>query len=738
MLLAIASLGQGWLLRQQKADFVSTLFPDTSQPASDEKIDSNSVYLSSYDTSFRDSPIKEIGIRTVSTPDDLPTGLDRVPSSNELWVTPALKQLIDTNELLRGRYQGLNIKSEFPEQLASSPDSLMLLYRIPDTALQNSQAQIQITNKDSINKIYNDQKAKSDSQTQLLRTALMVIGIVLVTPVLILITEVARINMTQRERKYASLSLVGATVRQVRSIIVLESLPLSIIGALLGLILFVWLGAPILSHIPLGEGASWDNDLRLPAFIYGIVGALTMVCVLLANLQAVRRIKLSPLAVSRSNGVRKPPSVVTLFPLALGAGGMYILGWHGSEWYANNAEAGSLIIASLLLLIIIGIFIGGSYITYLASLIMTHVARRAGGVMAAHRLRSISRNSFRSVSGIVIALFAGALLMTFLATAQSSSERQLEIASSTDTTFLGQLRHPLQIEVTESSLYDIDDSLVEALSSNEAVKTLSAQTYVQKIFQGYEGSESPVQGRYYDSCQQLEDRTETRCTESIRSPVVVVQQIVTDDSGVAHMQSRVTPVSGTEGEIHENSYVIIAKDQAAYAHLLEFTENIASVHQRETGTITSVEHDQSNSIDITAYVKSLSGLITLMLTAVIITGGLSIFVSVVGNIYERRKTFVQLRVLGANLTVLVHSLIIEIVAPLVLLSAVAIGLGIFCCYSILSTVGAFNDGLSTFTFMLPDFSFWASLCAAIILCASFSLVVVPILARLTKEDIRVE
>jgi predicted lysophospholipase L1 biosynthesis ABC-type transport system permease subunit len=296
----------------------------------------------------------------------------------------------------------------------------------------------------------------------------------------------------------------------------------------------------------------------------------------------------------------------------------------------------------------------------------------------------------------------------------------------------------LQIEVTESSLYDIDDSLVEALSSNEAVKTLSAQTYVQKIFQGYEGSESPVQGRYYDSCQQLEDRTETRCTESIRSPVVVVQQIVTDDSGVAHMQSRVTPVSGTEGEIHENSYVIIAKDQAAYAHLLEFTENIASVHQRETGTITSVEHDQSNSIDITAYVKSLSGLITLMLTAVIITGGLSIFVSVVGNIYERRKTFVQLRVLGANLTVLVHSLIIEIVAPLVLLSAVAIGLGIFCCYSILSTVGAFNDGLSTFTFMLPDFSFWASLCAAIILCASFSLVVVPILARLTKEDIRVE
>ena len=736
ILTTVVSLGQGWLLRQEKDDFLSALLSTESKPTTEQAKSHGLTYISSYDTRFRTLSIKEIGVRTAQQTNKLPVEFNKMPADNEIWVTPALKRLIDEHQLLKERYQELTIKSKFPESLAPSPDSLMLLFRISDAALKNPQARLGAISASDIEKIRANQKMKNNSQNQLFYTIIIAIGVILITPVLVLVTEVARINITQRERKYATLSLVGATMHQIGLIITIEALPLGLVGTALGLLLFTQFGIPILSQISLNGSAFWMSDLGLPRPIYGIIGVLIVACILLSNLQVVRRIKLSPLIVSRSNGVKKHPSMLSAIPLIAGIGGLYLLSGYGKSWYADNTATGSIVIASLLLLIIIGIVMCGPYLIYLLSFAMEKISQRASGILATYRLRLTSRNTFRSISGIVIALFVGSLLVTLLAIVQHSSEKRSETVPIVSLLPIDKLQRPLQIKITESSK-GIDEALISKLENNTTLADLATQTYIQKYFQAKGDEENALQGNYYDSCQQLQRRTQLLCPDNFSGkPIITVQQTTVDSSGTMRAQTRIVNANTVNGEISTSSYVIIAKNQAAYAQIIELAESIASSYQRKTGAVVTVGYSRFDTMNPAAQIKNLSKLIVAILAVVIATGGLSIFVSVVGNIYERKRTFIQLRILGANLSNLICSLAAEIAMPLTMLSVVAVSLGVFSCYFLLSTIDAFHNDQLTFTF--PGAHFWVALFAANLLCVSLSLITIPILAQITKEGVRVE
>ena len=736
ILTTVVSLGQGWLLRQEKDDFLSALLSTESKPTTEQAKSHGLTYISSYDTRFRTLSIKEIGVRTAHQTNKLPVEFNKMPADNEIWVTPALKRLIDEHQLLKERYQGLTIKSKFPESLAPSPDSLMLLFRISDAALKNPQARLGAISASDIDKIRANQKTKNNSQNQLFYTIIIAIGVILITPILVLVTEVARIDTTQRERRYATLSLVGATTHQVGLIITLEALPLGLAGTALGLLLFTQFGIPTLSQISLNGSAFWMSDLGLPRPIYGIIGVLIVACILLSNLQVVRRIKLSPLIVSRSNGVKKHPSMLSAIPLIAGIGGLYLLSGYGKSWYADNTATGSIVIASLLLLIIIGIVMCGPYLIYLLSFAMEKISQRASGILATYRLRLTSRNTFRSISGIVIALFVGSLLVTLLAIVQHSSEKRSETVPIVSLLPIDKLQRPLQIKITESSK-GIDEALISKLENNTTLADLATQTYIQKYFQAKGDEENALQGNYYDSCQQLQRRTQLLCPDNFSGkPIITVQQTTVDSSGTMRAQTRIVNANTVNGEISTSSYVIIAKNQAAYAQIIELAESIASSYQRKTGAVVTVGYSRFDTMNPAAQIKNLSKLIVAILAVVIATGGLSIFVSVVGNVYERKRTFIQLRIFGANLSNLICSLAAEIAMPLTMLSVVAVSLGVFSCYFLLSTIDAFHNDQLTFTF--PGAHLWVALFAANLLCVSLSLITIPILAQITKEGVRVE
>ena len=326
--------------------------------------------------------------------------------------------------------------------------------------------------------------------------------------------------------------------------------------------------------------------------------------------------------------------------------------------------------------------------------------------------------------------------MTLLAIVQHSGEKRSETAPIISLLPMDKSQRPLQIKITESSK-DIDGALISKLENNTALADLAAQTYIQKYFQAKGDEENALQGNYYDSCQQLQRRTQLLCPDSFSGkPIITVQQITVDSSGAMRAQTRIVNANTVNGEISTSSYVIIAKNQAAYAQMIELAENIASSYRRKTGAVVTVGYSSLDTMNSAAQIKSLSKLIVTILAVVIATGGLSIFVSVVGNVYERKRTFIQLRILGANLSNLICSLAAEIAIPLTMLSAVAVSLGILSCYFLLLTINAFHNDQLTFTF--PDVHFWVALFAANLLCVSLSLIAIPILAQITKEGVHVE
>lgn len=733
IILTTLSLGQGWIARDQKANLATNLFPATTSAPTDDI--QNPVYFSTYDTEFNSLPIKEIGIRKTNPSDILPGGLT-APSDNELWVTPGLKRLIDTNPTLTERYARYDVKASFPSGLAPSPDSLMLLYQIPEENLSTENSQIQAVSSEELWNRYNRQAQQNKDDTTIRLTVPLLAGVIIITPVLLLIAEIARIGIVQREKRYAALSLAGATRTQIRLFVAMETLPLSLFGSILGIAIFIFVGMPILINTPLGDSTIWLTDLNLSLVALFVVGIVIVICSVLAGLQSVSPVKISPLAVTRTLGDIKKPSFLSVIPLLVGVAGLSALAAFGRSWYKDNQEFGTYIIIGLVLAIILGIFVAGPYLTRSLSHVLLRLPRGGSMIMAAHRIRSVSRKEFHSISGIILALFVGALLMTMLATIQATgSKYQTDQASIAENG--NPLQNPLQVSVLLPPTGS--DQLIKNLERDTELSTLTSNRYIQKSFiENYDvtdESATPLAGSYYESCTVFTQRTGLSCDNNIQadSPFIVTLQLAhTAESEFAQLKPQFTSVSSVAGTITDDSYVLVAKDHQSLGRIVDRVYNITSDYHLKSGAQISIDYTRSNDGSSIAAISGLEKLTVIILVIAMLTGGLSLLTNVTGGIFERKRTFIRLRALGAGIGALARSLSIEVLAPLCALSILVVGLGIFSCYCLLSIIGAFSDGYIIFS--LPSTALWLGLVATIILCVLVSLLNIPVLSKLINFD----
>lgn len=733
-LLLVVALGQGWMARSQKTDLVAILLSATSS-SNDVK---DPLYLSPNDTQFEGQSIKEIGIRKANASDTLPAGLTNTPASDEMWVTPALKTLIDTHPLLQERYAKYTIKDTFPEELAPSPSSLMMLYGISQATVDANKPLLQQSEASDLWQAYDSYKNQSDGQSSLIRTVLILAGIILITPILLLVTEIARIGIRQREKRYAVLNLIGASNGQIRMLITAEVLPLSLLGSLLGLGVFIFAGAPALASLHIENATTWLHDVLLPTSTYIAICIVVIVCSVIASLQSMRSVKISALAVSRASNDMKRPLIFNILPLLLSVSGLIALATVGRSWYKDHSDFGGLILGVVLVMIIVGIFLAGSYIAYRLSGILVRLSRNVSTLVAARRLQTVPKKTFHSISGVVVALFAGTLLMTLFATVQTTYNHPYisadDIASSSDP-----LQAPLQASVSlprSTTGAILDSTLMKIFINEERLPNFVSSAFIQKGFIGNdpENPARPLAGNYYESCAQLEQRTELLCPFSTKAvtPFVVTLQVTPGSNNTFDVQPRFTRVVPTDGRVFNDSYVLVAKDKQAFDSMIGIVYDITSEYHLETGGQAIVKYEQSSDSGPLQQLGNFRELIVIILIATIIIGGLSIFVSVTGSVFERKRTFVRFRIIGSSIPTLAGALFIEIFIPLIVISLIIIGLGILCCYYLLLILGALGDGHMIFA--IPEVSFWLGLFAAIVLCAVLSLLNIPVLKKLTSLD----
>ena len=109
---------------------------DALDPASQKTIlELNHTY---FNQDFKQYSIQELGIRQISSDSPLPPNLARQPEADEIFVSQSLLNLINSHPTLKERYADYKISLGVPDDLLTSPDNNLLIYRISDEKINHS------------------------------------------------------------------------------------------------------------------------------------------------------------------------------------------------------------------------------------------------------------------------------------------------------------------------------------------------------------------------------------------------------------------------------------------------------------------------------------------------------------------------------------------------------------------------------------------------------------------------
>ena len=229
---------------------------------------------------------------------------------------------------------------------------------------------------------------------------LSVVALAMLAPVLIFIATATRLSAARREQRFAAMRLAGATRRQVSVIAAIESTAAAVLGVAIGFGIFFLLRTPVAGIPFLGEPFfPAELSLSLPDILAVAIGVPVAAAV--AARLALRRVNISPLGVAR-RATPKPPGAWRVLPLLAGLAELGFLTVHG-----HPASPGGQVqaLVSSFLLIIVGLFIAGPWLTMAAARVMARRTSRPGTLIAARRLADDPKAAFRAVSGLVLALF---------------------------------------------------------------------------------------------------------------------------------------------------------------------------------------------------------------------------------------------------------------------------------------------------------------------------------------------
>ncbi|MFF2614152.1 FtsX-like permease family protein [Kitasatospora sp. NPDC058046] len=342
----------------------------------------------------------------------LPPGLSRLPAPGEYYASPALEKLLrDTPAVELGdRFPGRQVGT-LGEDGLPSPDTLALVVgRTADEvkALPRATTVTSLATVLPHDCEYDCYGAGVHGDAMVL--VLTVVAAALIFPVLVFIGTATRLSAATREQRYAAIRLVGATPGQVSVISAVESTLAAVIGTALGFGLFAAL-KPVVADVPFTGDRFFASDLTLTLpQAAGVVLGVPVAAALAARL-ALRRVTVSPLGVSR-RVTPKPPSAWRLAPLVAGLAELgYFVGNR-----PETTDGQSTAYLTGFVLVMLGLVVSGPWLTMAAARAVARRTRRPAALIAMRRLADDPGAGFRSVAGVVLALFVTTATLAIMST----------------------------------------------------------------------------------------------------------------------------------------------------------------------------------------------------------------------------------------------------------------------------------------------------------------------------------
>ena len=580
------------------------------------------------------------------------------PNPGEFYASPALADYIagHSDEHLEYRYGKLI--GELPESVVPARDDFYVvrgsdypirdgqIYLWADEDSENAEIGTPIEDLAVYNFIDYEVDSYFDSAEYNISKAVIYAGIIiLLFPVIMLVSIATRLGSVQREQRYASLRLIGVTNGQVTGIIATESFISTLIGIVVGWALYL-LARPLLFDFTLSESRFWPSAITVTTVQSLVIAGLTLVMSLFANWWGMRHVRTSPLGISQKQKMEKKPGWWRILPLLASLATLIYMTVHDP---ANSNEVLTMINAFLLLIVamMFSLVVVTPWLTY-------HLAQFIA----------------RSVSGVVLALFAGSFYILGTSgvaalEAKSITNNGYSILRDNTAIIQGlssdqaeQLRQKLAVGNPDFVIMS-DTTSFEQIGDYVTGKCLALNSYVNKLDCG-QGELAAI--NFY------------LATDDSRQVVYANN----DDDLHSRIRTNIDQIyegKNVDEQMDQRSTVYVASVADADTEKLRSAIAKLTGGVRPTGSVQTTSAAEAKTPSINPAIESLASLAYGGMTVTMAVAIVSIVVSTIGGLLERRRSMYMLRLSGMQVDELKHMVVIESLIPLVVMSLISAGIG---------------------------------------------------------------
>jgi hypothetical protein len=348
---------------------------------------------------YQGQTITRLDVAALGSGAPVPPGIGHLPAPGEYYASPVLAALLRTIPAteLGDRFPG-RLAGTIGQPALNGTNDLVIYIGYTPAALEAIPGTSWVTSIATA--------PPAEVFTSFFRYAFLVGVLAVLFPMLVLISTATRLAADRREERFAALRLVGGTPADIRVIASVEAMVSAFLGAVLGTVIFL-LMRPTLAGAALIGTPYFESDLTPTIWGYLAMLVGVPVAAAVAALISLRRVQVSPLGVSR-RATPKPPTFWRLAPLVLGVA-LFVFGLSATSRDSIGAPA-----YPGLLITMVGLVIAGPWLTAQAARLFGRVARGSSALLASRRLADNPRAAFRSVTGLVLAVFLGTMVGTLI------------------------------------------------------------------------------------------------------------------------------------------------------------------------------------------------------------------------------------------------------------------------------------------------------------------------------------
>ncbi|MEV5251070.1 ABC transporter permease [Streptomyces werraensis] len=371
---------------------------DTLRPSDD------TLLVAHANSDFRDMDLRGRLVEAEGPNAPVPPGVGELPKPGTMVVSPALKELLESDEgkLLRDRLPYDIVGTIGDPGLIGSQE---LAWYAGATGLAERLDSPTVMRIDAFGA---DRSQYTEPLDPVLVMLTLVIFVVLLVPVAVFIATAVRFGGERRDRRLAALRLVGSDSRMTRRIAAGEALAGAVLGLVFGTVFFL-AGREFAASVELFRVSVFPSDLNPSPLLVLLVAAAVPAAAVAVTLLALRGVVIEPLGVVRTaRPARRRLWWRLLLPLA-GVAMLVPMTGQGRD----NGDFNQYLVVGGVMCLLVGVT------ALLPWIVETVVARLgAGGLawqLAVRRLQLSSGTAARMVNGIAVAV-AGAIALQMLFT----------------------------------------------------------------------------------------------------------------------------------------------------------------------------------------------------------------------------------------------------------------------------------------------------------------------------------